>query len=42
MREARRLVVTLLLLACGYSMVAVLQLPNASSFDTDPDVGRSP
>ena len=41
MREGLRLVVTLAFLAWAYSLIAVLQLPNASSPDEDPYVGRA-
>jgi hypothetical protein len=39
MREGLQLVVTLLVLAWAYSVIAVVQLPNASEHDPDPYVG---
>lgn len=40
MRDALQLIVTLVILAWAYALIAVIQLPNASQFDPDPYVGR--
>jgi hypothetical protein len=41
MRQGLRLVVTIALLAWGYAMIAIIQLPNTSSLDEDPYLGRA-